>query len=87
MAETLLHAEDPTRAFEEMLYAGIESVLEDRSLIDMANSRYVIPEIQQHIGARVLEQIKEPLRLAQEADRVRAIDDRTGTTIAFEHAA
>lgn len=72
MVEMFEQAEDPTRAFEEMLYNGIEAILEDRSLIDMANSRYVIPEVQQHIAARVLEHIEEPLRLAQEAGRVRA---------------
>jgi AcrR family transcriptional regulator len=64
--------EDPTHAFEELLYIGLDGMLEDRSLLDMANSRYVVPEVQQHIAARVLEQIAEPLRLAQEAGRVRA---------------
>lgn len=64
--------EDPARAFEELLYIGLDAMLEDRSLLDMANSRYVVPEVQQHMAARILEQIEEPLRLAQEAGRVRA---------------
>ncbi|MDW5593101.1 helix-turn-helix domain-containing protein [Conexibacter stalactiti] len=65
-------AEDPAHAFEAMLHGVFEAILEDRSLVEIANSRYVLRDVHRQIAAGVLERIEEPLRLAQEAGRVRA---------------
>lgn len=72
MIDTFDRAQDPTRAFEAMLHGAFEAILEDRSLVEVANSRYVLLDVHRQIAAGVVESIEEPLRLAQDAGRVRA---------------
>lgn len=72
MIDTFDRVQDPSRAFEAILQGAFETILEDRSLVEVANSRYVLLDEHRRIAVGVLESIEEPLRLAQDAGRVRA---------------
>jgi AcrR family transcriptional regulator len=72
LRRVLESVEDPSDAFLTLMRVSAHGTRQSPGLADLSARRGVLPELRRQLLSRAIELIAEPLRLAQEAGKVRA---------------